>query len=286
MIAITMGDPYGIGPEIILKSLADDEIKKLAGFLVFGSRGAMEWSADRLGITWSVKVIKSAEDAPDGGIAILDDGRFRWERSSVGKVTPEGGEASARWITEAAKVCLSGKCDAMVTAPISKEALWTSGNQFAGHTELLAHLTRSSRAVMMLIGGGLRVALVTTHTSLKRVPALISKGSVLNALITVHAGLSGLMGIEHPKISVCALNPHAGEGGLFGDEETREIAPAIEEARKRGIDCLGPFPADTLFHAAWKGQFDVVVAMYHDQGLVPLKLLAFETGVNVTLAFP
>jgi len=286
VIAVTMGDPYGIGPEIVLKSLADSKIRALAGYLVLGSRRALEWNASRAGIQWSARAVDKPEDAAPEELSILDDARLDWNERSLGKATPEGGNASALWIKRATELCLSHVCDAMVTAPISKEALWASGHKFQGHTELLAHLTDSPRAVMMLVGDGLRVAMVTSHVALKDVPSLITPSDVLQTLTILNAGLSDLMGIPSPKIGVCALNPHAGEGGLFGDEEAKDIVPAIEQARAKGIDCSGPFPADTLLHKAWKGEFDAVVAMYHDQGIAPLKLVAFETGVNVTLGLP
>lgn len=286
IIAVTMGDPFGIGPEIILKSLSDGEIRKRAGYLLLGSRQAIEWNAARLGLPWEGKAIDTPGHAVAGEISILDDGKFEWNERSCGKPTFEGGAASGRWIIQATELSLSHTCNAMVTAPISKEALWESGYKFQGHTEFLAHLTDAPRAVMMLVGEGLRVALVTTHTALKDVPSLITKADVLVTILITNTALADLMGMERPRIGVCALNPHAGEGGLFGDEESREIAPAIDQARDRGVDCTGPFPADTLLHKAWKGEFDAVVAMYHDQGLVSLKLIAFETGVNVTLGLP
>jgi len=286
IIAVTMGDPFGIGPEIILKSLSDDDIRKRAGYLILGSRQAIEWNATRLGIPWEGKAIDEPGHAVAGEISIFDDGKFEWHKGSIGKSTRGGGAASGRWIIQATELSLSHTCNAMVTAPISKEALWKSGHKFQGHTEFLAHMTDAPRAVMMLVGEGLRVALVTTHTALKDVPSLITKANVLVTILITNTALADLMGMERPRIGVCALNPHAGEGGLFGDEESREIAPAIDQARDRGVDCTGPFPADTLLYKAWKGEFDAVVAMYHDQGLVSLKLIAFETGVNVTLGLP
>jgi len=286
IIAITMGDPYGIGPEVIIKSLSDSRIKSLAGYLILGSKEAMDWTAGRLGIDWQPRLVSHPQEAPEGEISLLDDLEFEWDERSVGKAVAEGGAAAAHWIVLATEFNLDDRCAAMVTAPISKEALWKSGHRFQGHTEFLAHLTDTPRVVMMLVGGGLRVALVTTHTALKNVPSLITKPGILHTISITNESLIRLWGIERPRIAVCALNPHAGEGGLFGEEEAREIAPAIEQAREQRIDCSGPYPADTILHRVHKGEFDAVVAMYHDQGLVALKLIAFETGVNVTLGLP
>ncbi len=286
IIAVTMGDPYGIGPEVVLKSLSDNEIRSLAGYLILGSKEALDWTAARLEMDWQPRIVSRAQEAPEGQVSLLDDLEFEWDEQNVGKPTAQGGGAAAHWIMLAAEFSLSDDCAAMVTAPISKEALWKSGHRFQGHTEFLAHLTNSPRVVMMLVGGGLRVALVTTHTPLKAVPSLITMPDVLYTIQLTNESLKGLWGITHPRIAVCGLNPHAGEGGLFGEEEAREIAPAIKEARKHRIDCTGPYPADTIFHRVHKGEFDAVVAMYHDQGLVALKLIAFETGVNVTLGLP
>jgi 4-hydroxythreonine-4-phosphate dehydrogenase len=188
-------------------------------------------------------------------------------------------------IRRALELTLSGKADAMATAPVSKEALRMAGFPWPGHTEMLAELTGTAEYAMMLMGGPLRVILVTIHEALRDVPSLVTRESVLKTLrLAVRAGR--MLSIERPRLAVAGLNPHAGEAGLFGEEEAQSIIPAMEEARAEGIPAEGPFPPDTVFWRASRGEFDIVVSMYHDQGLIPLKLLAFDTGVNVTVGLP
>jgi 4-hydroxythreonine-4-phosphate dehydrogenase len=190
-----------------------------------------------------------------------------------------------RFICEAASLCLSGGADGMATAPISKEAMNKAGHRYPGHTELLAALAGAERVVMMLAGSRLRVSLVTIHEALADVPPLVTYERVLETIRITHRDVNRYF-VRNPRIAVLALNPHCGEGGMFGDEETRIIAPAIRAACMEGIDAVGPLSADTLFHFAAQGEYDVVVCMYHDQGLIPLKLLHFDDGVNVTLGLP
>ena len=189
------------------------------------------------------------------------------------------------YITEAARLCITGEAAAMATAPINKEALNRAGHKYPGHTELLAELTGTGDFVMMLAGDRLRVTLVTIHEALKNVPQLVTFDKVLSTIRITHRDVDRYFR-KNPRIAVLALNPHCGEGGLFGDEEERVIKPAVEAARREGINCVGPLSADTLFHFAVEGGYDAVVCMYHDQGLIPLKLLHFEDGVNVTLGLP
>ena len=204
-----------------------------------------------------------------------------------GRLRPEFAEAAARAVEEAAKLALAGSVAGIVTAPLTKEGLHLAGRAFPGHTEMLAALAGASgRELMLLVGGGLRVALATTHLALADVPKLITAKLVGGKLAELAAGLAQDFGLKSPRIAVLALNPHAGEGGRFGREEIAVIAPAIQAARAAGIDATGPLPADTAFHRALRGEFDAVLAMYHDQGLAVLKALAFDTGVNVTLGLP
>jgi 4-hydroxythreonine-4-phosphate dehydrogenase len=179
-----------------------------------------------------------------------------------------------------------GKIDAMITAPINKEAMGRAGYSYPGHTEFLAKLTRVKNPIMMLAGDNLKVALVTTHCPLKKIPDLITFQKILTTIEIVHSSLKQYFGLDSPKIAVAALNPHGGEGGLFGDEEKKIILPAIKEALNLGIDVEGPFPSDSLFYHAAKGKYHLVICMYHDQGLIPLKLLNFHNAVNVTLGLP
>lgn len=236
-IGITLGDPAGIGPEVVAKALKSGRL----------------------------------------------DRRFDYE-VIVDPHTRRRADA-ADWVVEGAKRCLKAELSALATAPISKELLPRAGYAFVGQTELLAHLSRTKRFAMMLAGGPLRVALVTTHAPLRDVPKLIRTSKILE-VIELTDEICRRFGIRRPRIGVAGLNPHAGEGGLLGHEEQRVIAPAVQHAARRGIAASGPHSADTLFYRAAHGQFDAVVAMYHDQGLAPLKLIAFDDGVNLTLGLP
>jgi 4-hydroxythreonine-4-phosphate dehydrogenase len=201
------------------------------------------------------------------------------------KPTAEGGKACVSYIKKAVKFALSKQVDGIVTAPISKESLKMAGFKWPGHTEMLADLTNTKDYAMMLVGGPLRVILVTIHTALKNVPDLITRPRVLKT-IRLAKKTCDMLNIKNPRIAVAGLNPHAGEAGIFGDEEIRKIIPAVKEAQKEGITVSGPYPPDTVFHKAYKGNVDIVVCMYHDQGLIPLKMLAFDKGVNVTIGLP
>ena len=211
------------------------------------------------------------------------DKRFRYE--VIGNPLTKRRAGAADWVVEGAKRCLAGELAALVTAPISKKLLRDAGYRFEGHTELLAHIARTKRFAMMLVGGPLRVALVTIHVPLAKVPRLLSTKKIIEVIELSH-DVCRRFGIRHPRIGVAGLNPHAGESGLLGDEERRIIAPAVRRAARKKINVTGPWPADTLFHKAYHGEFDAVVAMYHDQGLAPLKMIAFDSGVNLTLGLP
>jgi 4-hydroxythreonine-4-phosphate dehydrogenase len=202
-----------------------------------------------------------------------------------GLIRVDASRAAHTWICEAVTACRAGILDAMVTAPISKEGFARAGIDVPGHTELLADLTRTRRFAMMLFGGCLRVTLVTRHVPLRRVPAMLTRPRIRQAIELTHAALPWL-GVARSRIAVCGLNPHAGDGGTIGTEEQTVIAPVIRSLRRKHLDVLGPVPADTVFHEAHRGDYDAVVAMYHDQGLGPLKMLAFDTGVNLTLGLP
>jgi 4-hydroxythreonine-4-phosphate dehydrogenase len=236
-IGITLGDPAGIGPEVVAKALKSGRLDRRFDYEVIGNPRT-----------------KRRADAAD-------------------------------WVVEGAKRCLKGELAALATAPITKELLHRAGYPFVGQTELLAHLSRTKRFAMMLAGGPLRVALVTIHAPLRDVPKLICTRKIVE-VIELSDEICRRFGIRRPRIAVAGLNPHAGEGGLLGDEEQRVIAPAVKRAARRGIVVSGPHSADTLFYRAAHGQFDAVVAMYHDQGLAPLKLIAFDDGVNLTLGLP
>jgi 4-hydroxythreonine-4-phosphate dehydrogenase len=287
VIAITMGDPTGVGPEIIAMALSQPEISEICQPLVLGDRGAMERAiavtCENLELR-TVNAVSGAE-AGHGVINLLPLSALSAAEMEYGKPGIAAGEAMCRYIAEAARLCVSGRAAAMTTGPISKAALNLAGHHYPGHTELLAELTGTREFVMMLAGEKLRVTLVTIHEALSEVPRLMTLDRVLTTIRITHHDVHRYFR-KNPRIAVLALNPHCGEGGLFGDEETRIIKPAVEVARNEGIDAFGPLSADTLFHFAAKGAYDAVVCMYHDQGLIPLKLIHFDDGVNVTLGLP
>jgi len=289
LIAITMGDPCGVGPEIIIKALHSPEIANICVPFIIGDRLAMERALSACGSSLKIHKISQPGDAlavPEGTIPLLALSQLLEDDLRYGKPTTAAGDAVYNYICTAAQSCLDGRAAAMATAPISKEAMNRAGHAYPGHTELLAELCGSDDYVMMLAGDLLRVSLVTIHEALKDVPALISLERVLKTIRVTEEGVRRLTGIHRPRLAVCALNPHCGEGGMFGSEETAIIAPAVAAARAEGIDACGPLSADTLFHFAQKGIYDGVVAMYHDQGLIPLKMLHFDDGVNITLGLP
>lgn len=275
VIAITMGDPAGVGPEIILKALADRRVEKACDPAVIGDEGLLMSLARRL-------KLKPPKDGTVVSMTELD-----LKRLKAGSPTKESSSAMVSYIEEAVYMAAVGDVAAVVTAPISKEAARLSGFSFPGHTEFIAHLTGTKDFAMMLGGADLKVVLVTIHEAIKDLPPLITKAAVLKTLKVTDESFKRYFGLKRPRIAVCGLNPHAGEVGLFGDEEKKVIAPAVKTARDAGIDAVGPLPADTVFYrAVRKKEFDCVVAMYHDQGLAPLKLLHFEDGVNATLGLP
>lgn len=289
IIAITMGDPCGIGPEIIIKSLQSPEVTSICVPLVIGDRLALERALRVCRSTLKIREVATPEEArtvPFDTIPLLALSHLTEADISYGSPSVAAGDAVYRYICRAAQLCLSGQVAAMATAPINKEAMHRAGHNYPGHTELLAELCGSDDFVMMLAGDILRVSLVTIHEALHDVPRLVTFEQVLKTIRITAEGVTRLTGQLSPKLAVLALNPHCGEGGKFGTEETEIIGPAVEAARKEGIDAIGPLSADTLFHFAQQGVYDAVVAMYHDQGLIPLKMLHFDDGVNITLGLP
>ncbi|MBI5696784.1 MAG: 4-hydroxythreonine-4-phosphate dehydrogenase PdxA [Nitrospirae bacterium] len=287
VIAITMGDPGGVGPEIVLKAINSNVVSSHCQPLIIGDMGVMSEARHCLPITMHYPLKAVADPDEDTGHAakVLDMANVAPGELTVGRAGAYAGRAAVGYITKAVELAKAGRVAAVVTAPINKETLKMAGYTFPGHTELLAELTNTSGFGMMLVGGGLRVILVTIHTALANVPGMITREKVL-ATIRLARRACGELGIKAPKIAVAGLNPHAGEGGLFGDEEGRHIIPACEDARAEGMDVTGPVPPDTLFFKAKRGDYDIVVAMYHDQGLIPLKMLAFGSAVNVTVGLP
>jgi len=291
LIAITMGDPSGVGPEIIVKALEESSLRESADLLVLGDRLAMERALSVCGSRLTLSPVDSPAQAAEmepATLPLLPLSNLDPSDMVYGAPSERAGDAVYRYIRRAAELCLTGTVAAMATAPMSKESLNRAGHHYHGHTELLAELCRCDDYVMMLAGDILRVALVTIHEALVDVPRLITTEQVLKTIRVTAAGVSPLCGREHPRIAVLSLNPHCGEGGLFGVEEERFIIPAIGEAKAEGLDVSGPFSADTFFYFAVQKPppWDAVVAMYHDQGLIPLKMRHFDDGINITLGLP
>lgn len=286
-IAITMGDPAGIGPEIIARVFAEGKIFSLCRPVVVGSTRVMKKIVRELGLGLTVRSIPSLRSAKPGRghMDVLNTENVDLAKHQWGRPAPASGRAVVDYIKQATSLALKNEVAAVVTAPISKEMMNAAGHEYAGHTELLAALTKTETYGMLFVGGGLRLILATIHHALKDVPKLIRKDRVLRTIRLAHEAMISL-GIDRPRVGVAALNPHAGEGGLFGSEELKEILPAVLDARSEGILASDPMPADTLFYKALAGQFDIIVAMYHDQGLGPLKMLAFGKAVNITVGLP
>jgi len=287
-IAITMGDPAGIGPEIIVKALGEHSSFFRCRPLVLGDEAILAYTTQWMKAQVIIKRITGPEEGEfkPGIVNLIPLTNLTPEEIPMGRSQQKGGEAAYRYIESGVKMAQAGTVDALVTAPLSKEALNAAGHSFPGHTELLAAMTGVEDVVMMLAGPRLRVALVTTHLPLREVPTALTTERIKRTIVITFQWLQEYMGVKDPKLAVAALNPHAGEGGLFGSEEKKIIAPAIEECHQKGITVDGPLPPDSLFFHAASGRYDAVVSMYHDQGLIPLKLLHFRDAVNITLGLP
>lgn len=282
-VGITTGDPAGIGPEIVLKAVACSEVRSAAATVIIGPAGELRRQALELGLSC---------DYPDASASRFDDKPVMYNTAGAhelikrGELSAAAGQAAIAAIEAGTTLCLNHTLDAMATAPINKEALRLAGSPFPGHTEMIASLCNASESLMCFFAGELRVFLLTIHVSLAEAIRAITKERVTKAIVLADRELRRF-GLARPRIAVAGLNPHAGEHGLFGSEEAREITPAVEECRtKHNIEVSGPFPADTLFVRAARGEFDAVAACYHDQGLIPVKCLAFGKAVNVTLGLP
>jgi 4-hydroxythreonine-4-phosphate dehydrogenase len=290
LIAITMGDPAGIGPEIIIKALEERAPFDQCRPMVLGDEGILSDTAQWLKSSVKIKKVEGPAEGTftPGTINLIPVTQLPAGEVVLGSPQAKGGAAAYRYIEKGVELAKKGIVDALVTAPISKEALHAAGYPFPGHTELLARMTQTDDQVMMLAGPRLRVALVTTHLPLREVPAVLSKAKIKKTIEITSQWLKDYFGIPVPQLAVTGLNPHAGEGGIFGSEEGEIIEPAIAECRHHGMAVNGPFPADSLFFHATSGGggYDAVIAMYHDQGLIPLKLLHFRDGVNITLGLP
>jgi len=288
IVGITMGDPSGIGPEIIVKALSMKEPFQVCRPFIFGDREVLSKTIEMLSLNTTLEVF---EKIPEEGylpqrIFLFPLSQLGVDSICFGKPNRGCGEAMVKYVEEAVKWVRNGKLDAITTCPINKQAINAAGYPFAGHTELLAHLVQASSVAMMFLGSRWKVVLVTTHLPLKEVSKWITLDRVLSTIRITDEGLKKYFRIPHPKIAVLSLNPHSGEEGLLGEEEEKEIIPAITMARSQGVMVEGPFPADSFFNLSGPFAFDVVISMYHDQGLIPIKMSDFKEAVNFTLGLP
>jgi 4-hydroxythreonine-4-phosphate dehydrogenase len=271
-VAITMGDPSGIGPEVVIKALSDPELAPLAKWIVVGDSRVLKMAEEFTGLALSNAMVRDVR-----GLATLDDFGF-------GQLDARFGQAAVDYVRVATEMCLAREAHAMVTAPLNKEAVTLSGRSFSGHTEYIAELCGATDSRMLLASKVLSTVHVSTHVPLRQACEL-DTARILRTIELGDAAMK-LLGFERPRVAVCGLNPHAGEHGLFGNEDASFIVPAIKQARQKGIDCSGPHAGDTVFLQASRGTYDLVVAMYHDQGHIAMKLLDFAGTVNISLGIP
>ncbi|AKR57223.1 4-hydroxythreonine-4-phosphate dehydrogenase [Devosia sp. H5989] len=280
-VAITMGDPAGVGPEVIMAALSALPAEERRDIVVVGSRAVLERAGKVVGSTLTVGL----RGQPGNHGVIVEEVEVPGLKAEFGRLDPSCGEAAFRYIERAVRLTEAGETAGIVTAPINKEALNKAGHKYDGHTGMLAALTGSKASFMLLASPRLKAIHVSTHVSLRDA---IGRATTERVLATIQAGHEHLkrVGYERPRIAVAGLNPHCGENGLFGTEDVEFVAPAVEQARALGIDAHGPISADTVYFRAYNGAFDLVVAQYHDQGHIPMKLVAFDTTVNVSLGLP
>jgi 4-hydroxythreonine-4-phosphate dehydrogenase len=288
LVGITMGDPVGVGPEIIPKALSDPRVFQCCRPVIYGDAACLNSGAASIGTRLSFTEISSINDANfrQKDIAVInaaeiDHGRLKWKTP-----TAETGMAMAAYLNAAIDDAMAHRISAIATGPINKQALKMAGIPFSGHTEILARRTGTHDFAMMLAGNRLKVVLATIHIPIGRVPRSLTIEGITKIITLTDKALKTRFGLPAPRIAVAGLNPHAGESGLFGDEEATTIAPAIGQAASKGITATGPHPPDTIFFRASRGAYDAVVAMYHDQGLGPFKMIHFNNGVNTTLGLP
>jgi 4-hydroxythreonine-4-phosphate dehydrogenase len=288
LIAVTMGDPAGVGPEIILKSLAAGGFPKKFGYVVIGDRGVLEKTGTRLGTVIPLISISSIEEAAgrEESFFLFEGSRLPAAQVRPGHPDERWGKAVLSYLRTGAQWALENRVQAVVTGPISKEVIQRTDPGFTGHTEFFAALSKTRRFGMMLAGKRLKVSLVTIHCSMRETLRRLKTEGILETIELTHRTLTRWFGLADPAIAVAGLNPHAGERGAFGTEEETIIAPAVQKAFERGLRVSGPHPPDTLFYWAARGRYDAVVALYHDQGLIPLKLLHFDKAVNLTMGLP
>jgi 4-hydroxythreonine-4-phosphate dehydrogenase len=286
-IGITMGDPAGIGPEVVLKAVAEEDVRRACVPVIIGDAQLLSHTARTLDLQCGYDIVRFDERLPD---QISEPVIFHLDNIS-GHVEPgvesgTAGKAAAGYIEAAVKLCAAGSLDAIATAPINKRALFLGGYSFPGHTEFLAHLTSTEEYAMAFVAANLRIVLISTHVPLAEAIRMVKRERIVRTVQLAHRELKR-WGMEKPRLAVAALNPHGAEGGLFGVEESSEIVPAVEACHGRdGMDVSGPFSADTIFLRASRGEFDAVIACYHDQAMIPVKCLSFGEAVNVTLGLP
>ena len=283
-VAMTMGCPAGIGPEIICRLFCRSEMPGAGRTIVVGDANILRQAAERLGLTVNITPWEPGQPIGAQTIPVVQVGAPWTKRIPWGQPDAATGNAMGRYIEEAVKLVSAGHCSAITTCPISKKSLQEAGYPYPGHTEMLAALTGSAKVRMMMAGPRLKVVLVTIHVPLRQVGELLTQEEVVDCIAMTRTALQCDFALPAPRIAVAGFNPHGGEGGLFGDEESRIIAPAVAAFPLETVS--GPWPPDTIFHKAASGRFDAVIAMYHDQGLIPFKLLHFQDGVNVTLGLP
>jgi 4-hydroxythreonine-4-phosphate dehydrogenase len=288
VIGITMGDPAGIGPEIIVKALAHKDVLAYCRPLVFGDVNVLKEANRLLSSPCTINPVRKAEEArgTPGMINLIELSQIDLEGFRFGIPKRSHAAKVIRYLETALSFAMDGRIEGITTCPINKGSLNDAGYPFTGHTEFLAQRTNSAPVVMMLVTPELKVALVTTHCALRDVPGLITRERIMDTIRITHQALRNSFGIPNPRLAVASLNPHAGEDGLFGDEERAAIIPAVDECRKVRFSVAGPFASDSLFHFAAGGVYDAVICMYHDQGLIPIKLMGFKRAVNVTLGLP
>jgi 4-hydroxythreonine-4-phosphate dehydrogenase len=286
LVAVTLGDPAGIGPETIARTFAEEGFHETNKAFIVGDARILRMAVDLLGLSLNVNEIEKPDEAlfEPGSMDVLQVGELP-EYLPFGELDARAGGAAFEYVHKATELALEGSVGAVATAPLNKEAMHLGGFKYPGHTEILAELTDTKDYAMMLVTEELRVIHVSTHVSLKEAIERVRPEREL-AVIRLARDALCKMDVEEPKIAVAGLNPHAGENGLFGDEDDERIAPAVAEAREEGIDVTGPHPPDTVFARARRGEFDMVVVQYHDQGHIPIKLMGFEGGVNVTVGLP
>ncbi len=287
ILGITIGDPAGVGPEVTVKAVPGEIDRRRSRPLIVGDARVVGAAIDAWAPGWKARAIESPEEAhlAAGVMDVLDLGNCDPAKVRVGEVDAYTGAAAYEYVVRAAELALEGRIDAIVTAPLNKEAMNVAGHQYDGHTGLLGHLCGTRNYFMLLGSPRLRAIHVSTHVSVADAVHRVKRDRVLATIRAARDHLEQL-GFAEPRIGVCGLNPHAGEHGLFGDEDEVEIRPACEDAVAEGINAQGPLPADAAFRQAYEGQWDVLVVMYHDQGHVPMKLVAFDEGVNVTVGLP